>query len=106
MELIRERYSGPAERGPGQRFGPTLVAAHLLEDEGIDVPVSTLRCWMRTDGLCTRKRKWHHRFRRRERRAHLRGVVQRDGSLHDWPGDSGPGRSLDARHDHGSAGPL
>lgn len=94
MELIRERYSGPAERGPGQRFGPTLVAEHLLEDEGIDVPVSTLRCWMRTDGLWTRKRKWHHRFRRRERRAHFGELIQLDGSFHDWLEDRGAGGCL------------
>ena len=37
LDLIRERYSGPAERGPGQRLGPTLAAEHLREDEGIDV---------------------------------------------------------------------
>jgi hypothetical protein len=90
MEVIRERYSGPAERGPGQRFGPTLVGEHLLEDEGIDVPVSTLRRWMRLDGLWTRKRKWYHRFRRRERRAHFGELVQLDGSFHDWLEDRGP----------------
>ncbi len=94
LELIRERYSGPAERGPGQRFGPTLVAEHLWEDEGIDVPVSTLRSWMRIDGLWTRKRKWYHRFRRRERRAHFGELIQLDGSFHDWLEDRGAGGCL------------
>ncbi len=91
IELIGERYSGPAERGWGQRFGPTLVAEHLLEDEGIKVPVSSLRRWMKTDGLWTRKRKWHHRFRRRERRSHFGELVQLDGSFHDWLEGRGPG---------------
>ncbi len=90
IELIGERYSGPAERGWGQRFGPTLVAEHLLEDEGIKVPVSSLRRWMKAEGLWTRKRKWHHRFRRRARRSHFGELVQLDGSFHDWLEDRGP----------------
>lgn len=94
LELIRERYSGPAERGPGQRFGPTLAAEHLLEDEGLDIRVSTLRRWMKSEGLWTRKRKWYHRFRRRERRAHFGELVQLDGSFHEWLEDRGPGGCL------------
>src|SRR5688500_20173908 len=39
IELIRERYSGPAERAPGQRFGPTPVAAHPRADAALNVPV-------------------------------------------------------------------
>src|SRR5690554_2155071 len=46
LELVREQYGGSVERGPGQRFGPTLVAEHLWEDHGIRVPCSTLREWM------------------------------------------------------------
>lgn len=94
LKLIRERYSGPPERGWGQRLGPTLVGEHLLEDEGIDVPISTLRRWMKDDGLWARKRKWHHRFRRRERRAHFGELVQLDGSFHEWLEDRGPGGCL------------
>ena len=94
IELIRERYSGPAERGPGQRFGPTLVAEHLWEEEGIAVPVSTVRRWMKAEGLWTRKRKWHHRFRRRERRAHFGELIQLDGSFHEWLEGRGPGGCL------------
>jgi hypothetical protein len=94
IELIQERYSGPAERGAGQRFGPTLVAEHLLEDEGIKVPVSSLRRWMKIDGLWTRKRRWYHRFRRRERRSHFGELVQLDGSFHDWLEGRGPGGCL------------
>ncbi|MQA92819.1 MAG: helix-turn-helix domain-containing protein, partial [Gemmatimonas sp.] len=34
LEIVREHYGGTPKRGPGQRFGPTLVAEHLWEDEG------------------------------------------------------------------------
>ncbi len=94
LELIRERYSGLAERGPGQRLGPTLAAEHLSEDEGLNIPVSTLRRWMKAEGLWSRKRKWHHRFRRRERRSHFGELVQIDGSFHEWLEDRGPGGCL------------
>lgn len=94
MELIQDHYSGAPERGAGQRFGPTLVAEHLLEDHGIAVPVSSLRRWMKIDGLWTRKRKWHHRFRRRERKNHFGELVQLDGSFHEWLEDRGPGGCL------------
>lgn len=92
--LVQDRYSGPPARGTGQRFGPTLVAEQLLEDHGIRVPVSSLRRWMKAEGLWTRKRKWHHRFRRRERRCHFGELVQLDGSFHDWLEDRGPGGCL------------
>ena len=47
LELVRQHYGGPAARGPGQRFGPTLAAEHLWTDHGLRVPVTTLRRWMR-----------------------------------------------------------
>ncbi len=90
IDLIRERYSGPAERGPGQRFGPTLAAEHLASEDGLEIPVSTLRRWMRAEGLWGRKRKWKRRFKRRERRAHFGELVQMDGSFHDWLEGRGP----------------
>ena len=37
LELVRTHYGGTAERGPGQRFGPTLVAEHLARDHGYTV---------------------------------------------------------------------
>jgi hypothetical protein len=94
LELIRERYGGKAERGAGQRLGPTLVAEQLLEDEQIDLPVSTLRRWMKDEGLWTRKRKWYHRFRRRESKPHFGELVQLDGSFHEWLEERGPGGCL------------
>jgi len=34
LEIVRERYGGSPEKGAGQRFGPTLAAEQLKEDEG------------------------------------------------------------------------
>jgi outer membrane biogenesis lipoprotein LolB len=47
LQVVRERYGGTLEKGAGQRFGPTLASEQLEEDEGIVIPVSTLRRWMR-----------------------------------------------------------
>lgn len=90
MALIGENYSGPAERGPGQRFGPTLAAEHLAQDHGMVIPVSTLRGWMKDEGLWGRKRKWKRRFVRRARKPHFGELVQMDGSFHDWLEGRGP----------------
>jgi transposase len=84
LEIIRERYGGKPKRGPGQRFGPTLVAEHLWEDHGIRVPCSTLRDWMSAAGLWSRVRRSRPKTKRRERRAHFGELVQLDGSFHDW----------------------
>lgn len=84
LALVREHYGGTVEPGPGQRFGPTLVAEHLLEDHGIRVPPSTLRAWMTAAGLWSRVRRVKSKPRRRERRAHFGELVQMDGSFHDW----------------------
>ncbi len=90
LELIRERYGGPAETGPGQRFGPTLLSEHLAEDEGLDIPVSTLTDWMRPAGLWSRRRRRRPHLRRRDRKAHFGELVQLDGSFHDWLEGRGP----------------
>ncbi len=90
LDLIRERYSGVAETGPGQRFGPTLVSEHLLEDEGLAIPVSTLTDWMRSEGLWSRRRKRKRHLRRRARKEHFGELVQLDGSFHDWLEGRGP----------------
>ncbi len=84
LALIRTHYGGRAAPGPGQRFGPTLVAEHLWDEHGVLVPVTTLRTWMRAAGLWSRARVHRRRFRRRERRAHFGELVQLDGSFHDW----------------------
>ncbi|MDO8500726.1 MAG: ISNCY family transposase [Gemmatimonadaceae bacterium] len=90
IELVRERYGGRAEAGPGQRFGPTLLSEHLAEDEGIEIPISTLTDWMRTEGLWSRRRKRKPHRRRRDRKAHFGELVQLDGSFHDWLEGRGP----------------
>jgi transposase len=84
LDLIREHYGGGTKRGPGQRFGPTLVAEHLREDHELLVPVSTLRDWMLEAGLWSRSRRSRTKAKRRERRAHFGELVQFDGSFHDW----------------------
>ena len=50
LELVRQHYGGPAARGPGQRFGPTLAAEHLWTDHGLRMPVTTLRGVRDDDG--------------------------------------------------------
>jgi hypothetical protein len=84
LDLVRTHYSGPADRGRGQRFGPTLASQHLSSDHSVGVPVSTLREWMMADGLWTRSRRRKSAPKRRERRAHFGELVQLDGSFHDW----------------------
>lgn len=84
LELVREYYGGTAEAGPGQRFGPTLIAEHLWEDHCLQVPCSTLREWMSEAGLWNRVRRRKLKPKRRERRAHFGELVQLDGSFHDW----------------------
>lgn len=84
LEIIREQYGGQPERGPGQRFAPTLVGEHLWEDHGIRVPCSTLRDWMLEAGLWSRVRRSKPKAKRRERRAHFGELIQLDGSFHDW----------------------
>ena len=90
LALVRRDYSGAAARGPGQRFGPTLVAEHLWTDHGLLVPVTTLTRWMRADALWSRARRARPRHRRRERKAHRGELVQLDGSVHDWFEGRGP----------------
>jgi hypothetical protein len=84
VALIRAHYSGPAARGPGQRFGPTLVAEHLWLEHGRLVPVPTLRRWMVTAGLWSRARKARPPHVRRARRPAFGELLQLDGSFHDW----------------------
>jgi hypothetical protein len=90
LEIVRERYGGAFEKGAGQRFGPTLAAEQLEEDEGLVIPVSTLRRWMTESKLWSRRRKYRPRFKRRERREHFGELVQLDGSFHDWLEGRGP----------------
>jgi transposase len=86
LQLIQKKYSGTEEI----RFGPTLAAEHLAEEDGIVVDHETLRRWMLAEGLWSRQRKRTKQHQRRDRKAHLGELVQLDGSFHDWLEGRGP----------------
>jgi transposase len=87
LQLIRAKYSGSAE----ERFGPTLAAEHLAEEDGLPIDEETLRRWMLAAGLWSRMRgrQRAHR-RRRPRKEHFGELVQLDGSFHAWFEQRGP----------------
>src|SRR6266404_5614036 len=86
LSLIQQKYSGSEE----ERFGPTLAAEHLAEEDGIAIDHETLRGWMLAEGLWSRQRKRKKHCQRRERKAHFGELVQLDGSFHDWLEGRGP----------------
>ena len=87
LALVREKYSGSVE----ERFGPTLAAEHLAEEDGLGVHRETLRRWMREDGLWGRARgKPREHRQRRARKEHFGELVQLDGSFHHWFERRGP----------------
>lgn len=86
LALVEEHYSGSVE----ERLGPTLAAEHLGSDHGIQVDAETLRRWMLSAGLWSRRRKRRPYRQRRERRAHFGELVQLDGSFHHWLGSRAP----------------
>jgi transposase len=90
LRLIRQKYSGEV----GERFGPTLVAEHLLSEDGIELSVSTARRWMLEGGVWSRERKVKAHRQRRARREHFGDLVQMDGSFHEWLEKRGPGGCL------------
>jgi transposase len=86
LSLIRRKYSG----NEAERFGPTLAAEHLAEEDGIDIDHETLRRWMLEGGLWGRRRQRQKHRERRERKSHFGELVQLDGSFHDWLEQRGP----------------
>lgn len=86
LNLIHKKYSGSEEA----RFGPTLAAEHLAEEDGIVLDHDTVRRWMLAAGLWTRHRKRKKHRQRRQRRSHFGELVQLDGSFHDWFEGRGP----------------
>src|SRR6202158_2155909 len=90
LNLIKEKYSG----SEGERFGPTLAAEHLAEEDGIVMDHETLRRWMWAERLWSRQRKRKKHCPRRERKSHFGELVQLDGSFHDWLEGRGPGGCL------------
>src|SRR5260370_42159593 len=85
LNLIKKKYSG----SEAERFGPTLAAEHLAEEDGIGVDHETLRRWMIAERLWSRQRKRKKHCQRRERKSHFGELVQLDGGCHDWL--EGPG---------------
>jgi transposase len=86
VNLIRKKYSGSEE----ERFGPTLVAEHLGEEDGIVLDHETVRLWMLQEGLWSRQRRRKPHRQRRGRKEHFGELVQMDGSFHDWLEERGP----------------
>jgi transposase len=86
LRLIREKYSGTEQ----ERFGPTLAAEHLADEDGLEVGEETLRRWMLAEGLWSRMRRRKAHRKRRERREHYGDLVQLDGSFHAWFEERGP----------------
>jgi transposase len=86
LRLVREKYSGAV----GERFGPTLAAEHLEQEDGVKVHEETLRRWMLAEGLWSRARKRRRHRKRRERKEHFGELVQMDGSFHAWLEERGP----------------
>src|ERR1700756_240688 len=86
LNLIRKKYSG----SEAERFGPTLAAEHLAEEDGIVLDHETLRLWMLAERLWSRQRKHKKHCQRRERKSHFGELVQMDGSFHDWLEGRGP----------------
>ena len=75
------------ERYPG--FGPTLAAEKLTED-GLILDHETLRRWLLSAGIISRRRKRSAHRSARVRRAHFGELVQLDGSHHGWFEERGP----------------
>jgi hypothetical protein len=86
LALVKKKYGGSEE----ERFGPTLAAEHLREEDGIAIDHETLRRWLLEEGMWSRQRTRKVVRKRRERKAHFGELVQMDGSFHDWLEGRGP----------------
>jgi transposase len=86
LQLVREKYSGTEQ----ERFGPTLAAEHLADEDGLEVGEETLRRRMLAEGLWSRMQRRKAHRKRRERRQHFGDLVQLDGSFHAWFEERGP----------------
>jgi transposase len=87
LQLVRAKYSGTLQ----ERFGPTLAAEHLAEEDGLWIDSETLRRWMLEAGLWSRTRGCQRTHRkRRPCREHFGELVQLDGSFHAWLEARGP----------------
>jgi hypothetical protein len=87
LSLMQKKYSGSEGE---ERFGPTLAAEHLEEEDGMVLDHDTLRVGMLQEGLWSRQRKRKKHCQRRKRKLHFGELVQLDGSFHDWLEGRGP----------------
>jgi len=75
LSLYEKKYSD---------YGPTLAVECMGEDNGVTVPVETLRQWLLAAGLWRKCRKRRPYRQRRARKEYFGELVQMDGSHHDW----------------------
>jgi transposase len=76
IDLLKGRYRG---------FGPTLAHEKLVEKEGLELSLGSLRKIMIEEGLWKAKRaRKVEAYQMRERRACFGELVQIDGSPYDW----------------------
>jgi hypothetical protein len=81
ITLFREKYYD---------FGPTLAQETLLERDGLEISISTLRRALLANELWKQKKNGIEYRSRRMPRARFGELVQFDGSHHDWFESRGP----------------
>ncbi len=87
LSLIKQKYSGSEE----ERFGPTLAAEHLAEEDGIAMDDETLRALDAGGTDCgAGSGSGRNIASGGERKAHFGELVQLDGSFHEWLEGRGP----------------
>ena len=88
LGLVRKKYGGQVG---APRFGPTLAAEHLAQEEHLRIDAETLRRWMLEERLwCRQRGKPRAHLQRRPRKEHFGELVQLDGSFHAWFEQRGP----------------
>jgi len=75
VELYRQKYKG---------FGPTFTSEKLSEIDGIEVSKETVRTYLIAAGEWQKGRKSRTHRQWRTRKQHSGGMLQMDGSHHDW----------------------
>ena len=90
LRLIRKKYSGDVE----SRFGPTLAAQHLLEEDGLEIDPETLRRWMLRARCLESGTEPEAASQAQGAEQHFGELVQMDGSFHAWLEERGPGGCL------------
>jgi predicted peroxiredoxin len=80
--LVKKALSLYAEKYDD--FGPTLAQEKLLERDGLEISVSTLRRALTAAGLWKQGRNGREYRARRNAREHFGELVQFDGSSHNW----------------------